>query len=163
MQEPTPLDPSEQELEAALASLELMPTGIGEQTLWFRAALAREHRRTNRWRAATAIGFIAAGAALFWRSNSSVVHIDRKAVVQEHQPVQESPGLSVWAITTPDDGLRVSEDSASPAYLHLRDALVQNGPQSLPATAAGEGAAATMWRAGTVSSNLVGIGPGPGL
>lgn len=163
MQEPTALDPLEQELEAALASLTPGPIGIFDQSLWFRAALAREHRRTNRWRAAAAIAIVGGAAAMLWRPKPIIAPVVRNVEVQEHYPSQEMPAPAVWAITAPDDGLRDTGDSASPAYLRLRDALVQNGPQSVPATVAGEGAAAAMWRAGTVPSKLLGIGPGTGL
>jgi hypothetical protein len=144
MQERTPLDRPEQELESALASLTPAPVGIGGDVLVYQARLAQERHRANRWRAAAAIAILAAGAALAWRPRPGTVTVDRMVVVQvQGKPAAPRP------VTPTSDTEPVGDEFAAAAYLRLRDALVQNGPQSLPATAAGEGNDAAVWRAGS--------------
>lgn len=144
MQERTPLDGPEQELESALASLSPAPVGIGGDALLSRARIAQERRRANRWRAAAVIAILTAGAALAWRPKPGTVTVDHVVVVR----VQEKPAAP-RLVPPADNSQPVRDKFAAAAYLRLRAALAQNGLQSLPATAAGEGNDAAVLRAGS--------------
>lgn len=144
MQERTPLDGPEQELERALASLTPAPAGIDAGAFFYQVHLTQERRRANRWRAAAAIAILTAGAALAWRPKPGTVTVDHVVVVR----VQEKPAAP--RLVPPADNTQPVRDRfAAAAYLRLRDALMQNGPQSLPATAGGEGNDAAVLRAGS--------------
>lgn len=149
MQDRTPLDPSEQELEGALASLSPAAPAIAVDSLWYEARLTRERARGNRWRAAAAIAIVATGAALFWRPKPLKLTIDRPVIVRE-QPPQASPAAPPAPLAEAD--WPAVNAGASNAYLRLRDSLAQNGLESLPATAAGDGSDAVVPHAGPITS-----------
>jgi hypothetical protein len=161
VQEPTPIDPPEQELEEALAALALSPTGIGAETLWYQAGLARERRRASRWRAAAAVAIVAAGAAVFWRTKPASTTVDHVVVVREQEKapaVAPEPRVPVAGFDA--DAGRPQVVSAG--YLRLRDRLLRDGPASLPAVAAGEGEPATALRAGSPTESAIGPDLTPG-
>ena len=148
MQEPSPLDPPEQELESALASLAPASNGVSADLLWSGARIAIERRRANRWRAAAAIAILTAGAAMFWRPKPLTVTVDRQVVVVREQPRPEIPAPAVVA----SGADRVNPGAmVSNAYLRLRDSLAQNGLDSLPATAMGDGSEAVVPHAGPLT------------
>ena len=152
MQDPTPLDPPEQELEDALALLALSPAGIPAEALWYRAGLARERRRANRWRAAAAVTMVAAGASLFWRPKPAPGTIDHVVVVREQTPpiapVVPSPPLQSHEPGLATNLDRGGDEVASAGYLRLRDHVLRDGLTDLPPTAGGgvpAGAALRAW------------------
>jgi len=142
MQEPTPLDPPEQELEEALASLALSPTGIPAESLWYRAALARERRRANRWRAAAAIAIAGAAAVLLWRPKPTTVTVDHVVVVREQTTPPRAPMAPAAPAPPAESGLARNTESAgdevaSAGYLRLRDRVLRDGLGDLPPSAGG--------------------------
>lgn len=147
MQDPTPLDAPEQELEEALGSLALSPTGIPAESLWYQAGLARERRRANRWRIAAAVALMAAGAAFVWRSKPVSVMVDRVVVVREpaEQPARPS-GPTVVPAGEPESQSPPNQ-FASASYLRLRDRVLEEGLKTVPPTAAGQGGGAAAIRA----------------
>jgi hypothetical protein len=151
MQDPTPLDPPEQELEEALGSLVPSPTGISGEALWYRAKLTTERHRANRWRIAAAIATLAAGAAVAWRPKPATVNVDRVVVVREQEKPAVAPAPPPPVADRPDPGRDESDEVASVAYLRLRDLVARNGPDSLPATVSGDGNEALAPRAGSMS------------
>ena len=153
MQEQSPLDPSERELEEALASLAPSPVGLSGNALWDRANLLHERRRANRWRAVAVIAFLAAGAALFWRPKPITRTVDY--VVVERQ--QEKPAVpAAPVVANADSGHDERDEVTSLAYLRLRDELIRNGPGSMRATTAGEGNDAAVQRAWAPRDPLIG-------
>lgn len=152
MQERTPLDPPEQELEGALASLAPSLTGISADALWYHARIVSERRRGNHWRAAAAIAILAAGGAFLWRSAPRTVTVDRMVVVRDYQ----TPAVATFplkpSISLADPLQAGSDVRVSTAYLRLRDSLAANGPDSLPATAAGDPTDAAVPRAGPLTA-----------
>lgn len=156
MQDPTPLDPPEQELAEALASLALAPTGIPADSLWYQATAAREHRRANRWRAAAAVAVLAAGGAILWRAKPVTVTVDRVVVVRE-QETSPAAAPAPQARVASSDWEAGPEAVASAAYLRLRNRVLRDGLESLPASAGGEGDAATSLRAGSLAGGAIGL------
>lgn len=155
MQEQSPLDPPERELEEALASLAPSPVGISGEALWDRATVLHERRRANRWRAAAVIAFLAAGAALLWRPNPVTLTVDHVVVVRQ-QEKPAGPAAPAPVVANADSGRNERDDVTSLAYLLLRDELVRHGPDSLRATAAGEGNDADVQRAWSPRDALMG-------
>ena len=94
--------------------------------------------------AAAAIAILTAAAALVWRPRPGTVTVDRVMVVHEQEKPAAPPRVTLVSDTVP-----VGNEFAAAAYLRLRDALAQNGLQSLPATAAGEGNDAAVLCAGS--------------
>jgi hypothetical protein len=155
------VDPPEQELEEALASLALSPTGIPAESLWYQAGLARERRRANRWRMAAAVALLAAGAAVYWRPKPVTVAVDRVVVVREqaNQPAPP-PGPTVVPAGGPE-AQSPQNQFASASYLRLRDRVLEDGLKSLPPTAAGQGDAAAAMRAWPVPDGAGAIESSP--
>lgn len=161
MQEPTPLDPPEQELEEALASLALSPTGIPADALWYRAGLARERRRANRWRAAAAIAIAGAGAALFWRPKPAIVTVDHVVIVREQMMPPRAPVAPAAPARPAESGLAsntepAGDEVASAGYLRLRDKVLRDGLGDLPRSAGGGVPAAAALRAWPVPDETPG-------
>ena len=65
---------------------------------------------------------------------------------------QQTPAPLPTVTWPADQAAPRGDEFASAAYLRLRDQMLQNGPQSLPATAAGEGNDAAVWHAEPLSS-----------
>lgn len=155
MQEQSPLDPPERELEEALASLAPSPIGTSADALWGRANLFQERRRASRWRAAAVIAFLAAGAALLWRPKPITMTVDHVVVVRQ-QEKPAPPAAPTPVVANADSGPEERDEVTSLAYFRLRDELVRRGPESLRATAAGEGSDAVVQRAWSSRDSLTG-------
>jgi hypothetical protein len=141
------LDPPEQEVEEALASLALSPTGIPAEALWYRAGLARERRRANGWRAAAAVALLAAGAAVIWRPKPTMVTVAHVVVVREQATPPAVAPAPPEAAAVDSDAAAPGNQIASASYLRLRDRVLQDGLASLPPAAAGRSDAAPEQRA----------------
>ncbi|MDB5293530.1 MAG: hypothetical protein JWL69_4771 [Phycisphaerales bacterium] len=141
MQEPTPIDSPDEDIEAALRDLKLAPlSGGAEEQLWYSAGFAAGRRRARLWQSAAAGFALLAGASMLWRpaqnptSHEPVVsmhdmHELNRIVSPALSPIR--PRLPAVIDTTPDAPISV-------AQLRLRDALIEHGADALPATAAGD-------------------------
>jgi hypothetical protein len=143
MQEPTPIDAPEDDIEAALRDLKLAPlSGGAEEQLWYTAGFAAGRRRARVWQSAAAGLALLTGASMLWRpaqNPTSREPIASTHVVQEpnrNTPPELPPVRPLATIEhTPDMPISV-------AQLRLRDALLERGADALPATAAGDSDAA---------------------
>jgi len=114
MQEFTPLDEPERELEHSLESLRPEKGAIREQEIWYRAGLRAARRRVNFWRGvAAAVIVLAAGVALL-RPGANPVTIDHYVYLPN------SPANLSIAQTS-------GGAPAVPSYLVLRNAVETSG------------------------------------
>ncbi|MDB5303229.1 MAG: hypothetical protein JWM97_778 [Phycisphaerales bacterium] len=143
MQEPTPIDAPEDDIEAALRDLKLAPlSGGAEEQLWYTAGFAAGRRRTRLWQSVAAGLALLTGASMLWRpaqnptshepiASTQVIHEPNRNAPPELPPVRPLTSID----QTPDAPISV-------AQLRLRDALLERGADALPATAAGDSDAA---------------------
>lgn len=136
MQEFTPLDESERELEQSLESLRPEKGMMREQEIWFRAGLLAARRRVRFWRSVAAAVVVLASAVALLRPGAKPVTIDHY----------------VYLTNSPAD-LSVAQASGQapvvPSYLVLRNAIETSGWRATPAPQAeipsDTGKTATPW------------------
>ena len=121
MQEFTPLDPTERELEQALGSLRLKT--LAESEIWYQAGLKIGRRRSNIWRSIAAAVVLLAIPAVLWRPKAAPMTVERIVYVPAALP---SAPIASAGGTTP------TALSGAP-YFQLRDAIERDGLKALPA------------------------------
>ena len=131
MQELTPLDPPERELEQSLESLALATGQMQEQEMGYRAGLRTARRRVNFWRCVAAAVVVLASAIAVVRPRTVAVTVDRYVYLPH-----PSANAVVAQGATPTPTL-------PSAYLALRDAVETQGWRALAPAQAMEGPAAT--------------------
>ena len=129
MHEDDHLTPAETELERALGRLTPAAAGLDRDRLMFRAGQATGGRGRRRWQAATAV--LAAALALAvalspWRAGERV---EPSSAPDGPTIVQQTPGAD-----------EIPSPAAMPgvAYLRLRDAVLDEGLDALPAVKSAE-------------------------
>lgn len=131
MQEFTPLDEPERELEQSLESLRPEKGAMREQEIWFRAGLLAARRRANFWRGVAAAVIVLASAVALLRPGPRPVTIDHYVYLS--MPPADLP------VAQASDGAPVV-----PSYLVLRNAVETSGWHATPKTEASHDASKTV-------------------
>jgi hypothetical protein len=119
MQEFTPLDPPERDLEQSLKSLSLEAGKMEEQEIWYRAGLLASRRRINFWRGVAAAVVVLASTAALLRPRPATVTIERFVYLP-----RSSADVAVAQAAT-------AAPSLPSAYLVLRNAVETDGWRAL--------------------------------
>ena len=121
----------ERELEGALRGLSPAPARMSWQQVQVAAAVARERRRTQVWRAVAAVLALAAGVAWIARPAPRVVEV-QKVVYRDARPVEND------RMVRP-----VMAGGGDLTYLRLRERVLARGVESLPMSRATAAAGTT--------------------